>query len=478
MAIRGIGDAYAFRRLLWLVLGTVVVPTLLLSLYGVYAVRNQRAAIRERLAASWDRTLSSVAARTYDELDRVEASVEVAARACAPLPCAPTVKGAATVDVWALDADAPPGLPTPAGAVTAWATLPDGRSIGAFRRDARNVAWSPDRDALARYVAGFSDDDGTVIGLRPSRAAATTPLEMVQRWQQSPHAATLPLEGPLVGYRLVLDEPAAAEVVGLTAWLYSLGLAFLVATVLVGVTVTLRSTMRELQLSRLQRDFVSSVSHELRTPLTSIRMFVDTLQSGRLQDPERVKECLSLLSEETDRLQRRIERVLLLARMESGRRLYDVEPVPVGDVVEDALTALRSQTLLDDRVLPIDVALPTDLPKVLVDRDAIAEAVLNLLQNALRHADGATRVQVRATVKKGRVGVAIADDGAGIPREHRRRIFEKFYQVNPLLASSNHSSGLGLAIVRAIVAGHGGKVTLDTEVGRGSTFTVWLPIAT
>jgi signal transduction histidine kinase len=277
-------------------------------------------------------------------------------------------------------------------------------------------------------------------------------------------------------FRLTLDPTAGSNLARSTSWLYLLGLLILVATVLIGVYTTLSSTMRELRLSRLQTDFVSSVSHELRTPLTSIRMFVETLQSGRLQDPERVEECLDLLSQETDRLSRRIERVLNWARMEAGRRVYDLEPVAVSDVVADALDAFKMHNLLDDVSDRVTVDLADDLPPLNVDRDAIAEAVLNLVANAIRHGDDTTRVHITADRRGSTLGLTVADDGPGIAKAHVRRIFEKFYQVNPLLAADNHGSGLGLSIVRAVVQGHGGHVALNTEEGRGSQFTLWLPV--
>jgi two-component system phosphate regulon sensor histidine kinase PhoR len=207
-------------------------------------------------------------------------------------------------------------------------------------------------------------------------------------------------------------------------------------------------------------------------------MFVETLQSGRLRDPDRVEECLDLLGQETDRLSRRIERVLNWARMEAGRRVYDLEPVAVADVINDALDAFKMHNLLDDVSRRVTVDLDNDLPPLNVDRDAIAEAVLNLVANAIRHGDDTTRVHITAKRRGSNIALSVADDGPGIPKAHVRRVFEKFYQVNPLLAADNHGSGLGLSIVRSVVQGHGGHVALNTEEGRGSQFTLWLPVKT
>jgi len=267
------------------------------------------------------------------------------------------------------------------------------------------------------------------------------------------------------------------------AWLYAAPLVLLVGLVLVGTVVTLGSAAREIRLSRLQTDFVSSVSHELRTPLTSIRLFVETLQSQRLEDPRKVQECLDLLAHETDRLSRMIERVLDWARMEAGRRVYEFEPVPAAELAGDALRALRSHRLLEDDPGSVAVDVPVDLPEVRVDRDAIVEALLNLLQNAVKYTPHPRTILLQGIAEGAFVGLAVKDNGPGIPKRDRRRIFEKFYQVDTRLSSPaqgtvDRGSGLGLSIVRAVARAHGGRVELDTELGRGSTFTLWLPVAT
>jgi len=247
--------------------------------------------------------------------------------------------------------------------------------------------------------------------------------------------------------------------------------------VVVGALITLSSTARELRLSRLQTDFVSHLGHELRTPMTSIRMFVETLQSGRLRDPERVQECLDLLARETDRLSRRIERVLEWGRMEAGRRIYEKQFASARQLVDAALAAFHAQTLLNAGDTTLDVEIPADLPTLHVDVDALTEVLLNLLQNAARHTEAPRLVRVRGVAVGGGVALSVEDNGPGIPAHEQKRIFEKFYQAGALLSRKPEGSGLGLAIVRAIAHGHGGRVELESEVGRGSRFTIWLPAA-
>jgi signal transduction histidine kinase len=294
--------------------------------------------------------------------------------------------------------------------------------------------------------------------------------------------AALVLGRPLDRWRLLVNDAAVPTraVLRRNAWLYPVSLAVLVGLVLVGTFVTLGSASREIRLSRLQTDFVSSVSHELRTPLTSIQLFVETLQSGRLDDdPQKVQECLSLLSLETDRLSRMIERTLDWARMEAGRRVYDMEPVRVRELVDESLQALRSQHLLGEAVDAVEVAEVPEGLYVTGDQDALVEALLNLLQNAIRYTAPPRRIRLEVRPDGGWVGLAVHDNGPGIAPRDRRRIFEKFYQADTFLSRStqkgaDRGSGLGLSIVRAVARGHRGRVELDSEVGKGSTFTLWV----
>ena len=452
----------------------MVLPTLLLAMYGLYAVRNQRVAMRQQAEQAWTEQLVVVGGTLLNDVARMDEDVHTAVQNCRLPLCVLDVPNVIIHELWH-ESETRTGIAGQAlSEETVWLSTGE-KTFGVFMNDGWRVSWSPEIDLLIERAARLADDD-TLVELSPIPQADGSALSSFASWRAGSHSATLPLEGPLSKFRLTLDPTAGSELARSMSWLYLLGLVVLVMTVLIGVYTTLSSTMRELRLSRLQTDFVSNVSHELRTPLTSIRMFVETLQSGRLQDPERVEECLDLLSQETDRLSRRIERVLNWARMEAGRRVYDLEPVAVADVVADALDAFKMHNLLDDVSDRVSVDLQDDLPALNVDRDAIAEALLNLVANAIRHGDDTTRVHITADRRGSTIGLTVADDGPGIAKAHVRRIFEKFYQVNPLLAADNHGSGLGLSIVRAVVQGHGGHVALNTEEGRGSQFTLWLPV--
>jgi two-component system phosphate regulon sensor histidine kinase PhoR len=243
----------------------------------------------------------------------------------------------------------------------------------------------------------------------------------------------------------------------------------------IGIIYTARALYQEARLSRLKTDFVSLVSHELRTPLTSIRMFIETLALGRVKEQAQIQEILSMLSRETERLSAMIERVLDWSRIESGRKTYQRERWELKEVVDAAVGAFRAQRL--NEALELSCQLPEALPAVEVDRDAMAGALLNLLQNAYKYSGQDRRITVRARTEPKAVAIDVEDNGVGISPRDRKRIFDRFYRVDNLLTRKTEGSGLGLAIAKRIVEAHGGSIAVQSELGKGSTFTIRLPAA-
>lgn len=243
-------------------------------------------------------------------------------------------------------------------------------------------------------------------------------------------------------------------------------------TLVTGVILVWVFLRRERDLSELQADFVSKVSHELRTPLTSIRMFTETL-SLRRGDKEAEDRCIVALTRESSRLQQLIDRLLDWGRMESGRRVYQLEEHSVADVIHEAIDSFEPTR---ERRIEVALDVERDLPPLLCDRSALVDSLVNLLSNAYKYGGEPRRVEVLATRSPTSVRITVKDNGPGIARTEHKRIFDKFYRVNDLLAREQQGSGLGLAIVQHVIRAHRGSVEVDSEKGTGSAFTLVLPL--
>ncbi len=243
-------------------------------------------------------------------------------------------------------------------------------------------------------------------------------------------------------------------------------------TLATGVILVWVFLRRERNLSELQADFVSKVSHELRTPLTSIRMFTETLilRRGDVTSEDR---CIEALNKESARLQHLIDRLLDWGRMESGRRVYDMAQQDVAHVIDEAVAAFEPTRERRHVELSIDVA--PDLPPIWCDKGALVDSLVNLLSNAYKYGGQPRKIEVSARMAANRdVGITVRDNGKGIARREHKRIFEKFYRVDDLLARQQEGSGLGLAIVQHVMRAHRGQVVVDSEPGKGSAFTLLL----
>lgn len=252
----------------------------------------------------------------------------------------------------------------------------------------------------------------------------------------------------------------------------------LAATLIAGITFTFLYVRRTTSLARLQTEFVQKVSHDLRTPLTSIRMFVETLQDGRLKDPDKVRECLDVLSTETGRLSTLVERLLKWASMEAGKRVYSPLHVRPEAVIDAALKAVETQVMVErmNGKVALEREIADHVPYIDVDPDAMTEALLNLLQNALRYTGPDKEIRVRCVQREKEVEIAISDNGPGIAKEAQRRLFEKFYRVvDPANPHVVQGTGLGLAMVHHIVRAHFGRIEVESDSGKGATFHIFLP---
>jgi two-component system phosphate regulon sensor histidine kinase PhoR len=264
---------------------------------------------------------------------------------------------------------------------------------------------------------------------------------------------------------LVLDKGSYNLIIGLLVLSFT-------GTLVTGVILVWVFLRRQRNLSALQADFISKVSHELRTPLTSIRMFTETLILRR-GDKSSEDRCIEALNKESARLQQLIDRLLDWGRMESGRRVYELSEHQVHSVVEEAVSAFEPTRTL--RNVELSVSIEQALPTVWCDKSALVDALMNLLSNAYKYGGQPRRIEISTRVSERAVGITVWDNGKGIARNEHKRIFEKFYRVEDLLARQQEGSGLGLSIVQHVMRAHRGKVEVDSEPGKGSAFTLLLP---
>lgn len=236
-----------------------------------------------------------------------------------------------------------------------------------------------------------------------------------------------------------------------------------------GLWVIRRVYERERKLNALKSDFVASVSHELRAPIASIRLMADALEDGKIQ-PGTAGEFHRLISREGARLSTLIENVLDFARIEQGRKEWHREESDLHKLILDTVSLM--EPLASEKGIRLQTNLP-DEASALIDSDAIRQALVNLIDNAMKFSPKDSSVKISLTGNE----IRITDEGPGIPRAEHARIFEKFHRLGGELRRETQGTGIGLSLVKAIAEAHGGSVAVESEPGNGSTFILTLPNA-
>lgn len=242
---------------------------------------------------------------------------------------------------------------------------------------------------------------------------------------------------------------------------------------ILGALIVLNDVTRLHKLENVRRDFVANVSHELKTPITSIKGFVETLLDGATLTPEESQRFLQIIARQADRLHSIIEDLLKLSRIEQemDRGEIALAPTRIREPLQAAVVACEH--LAKEKQITIRLQCDEHI-QARMNAPLLEQAIVNLIQNAVKYSDPGTQVQVRVDVTDRTVLIAVQDEGVGIAREHLPRLFERFYRIDQARSRTQGGTGLGLAIVKHIVLSHGGTIQVESTPGKGSTFTISL----
>jgi two-component system phosphate regulon sensor histidine kinase PhoR len=245
--------------------------------------------------------------------------------------------------------------------------------------------------------------------------------------------------------------------------------------IIIGIWLVFRNIKKEIQLAQIKSDFVSNVSHELRTPLSLISMFAETLEMGRVKTDEKKNEYYSIIHSETNRLSSIVNKVLNFSRMEAGKRTFRFEASDLNELIENIFNTYRFH--LQNNGFKFDFQPDNNIPLINIDTDAISEAVINLIDNAVKYSEDDKVVILRTGKENGSVFVEVEDKGIGISESDQKKIFDKFFRVSTGYVHNTKGTGLGLSLVKQIINAHKGKIVLTSSPGKGSRFRLLIPVS-
>ncbi len=242
---------------------------------------------------------------------------------------------------------------------------------------------------------------------------------------------------------------------------------------LIGLVAVFHNITELKKLAKMRSEFVANVSHELKTPLTTIKGFVETLKEGALNDPEKGKKFLDIIQKHTQRLEYLVNDLLTLSAIENKGEILNLENMPISSVIEPIVNLFKDR--LENKHLPLTLHIPEDLPTIDIDRIKMEQVFLNLVDNAIKFTAPQGKISIHAVLENQVIRIDIKDTGIGIEQKHLPRLFERFYRVDKSRSRELGGTGLGLSIVKHIVQMHGGRVTVTSDVGQGSVFSIFIP---
>ena len=267
------------------------------------------------------------------------------------------------------------------------------------------------------------------------------------------------------------NEDLIRELVKRRSWIYGFASVLLLVAMGLGVALILRDIARERNIARLRSDFISNITHELKTPLTSIRMYAESLMMGRVKSDSVQKEYLSVMVNETDRLKRMINNILEFSKMEKGKPEYHFARTNLSSILKESMQEMNYWFEKEqfEIITELDETIYAE-----IDPEKMKQAISNLLSNAIKYSADTKKVFIRLFEKSNNVFIEVEDRGIGIPEDKLSRIFEQFYRIEQ--KESISGTGLGLTVVKEIIEAHGGIIKVESEINKGSTFSVILPV--
>jgi len=241
-----------------------------------------------------------------------------------------------------------------------------------------------------------------------------------------------------------------------------------------GAVLIVRTIGHEMEVIKIKSDFVSSVSHEFKTPLTSIRALIERLQGGKVKDPSKMEQYFSIISQDADKLTRLVKNLLDFSKIEEGKKEYDFKETDIDQWMVQQIENFKKDEA--QKEIKIRTQIPENLPRLSIDRDALSQALNNILDNAVKFLTDKKEIDINMRSGEENVIIEVKDKGIGISHDELDKIFDKFYQGKNTHMQSVKGTGLGLTIVKHIIEAHGGKVSVESKINQGSTFSLIFPV--
>jgi len=248
----------------------------------------------------------------------------------------------------------------------------------------------------------------------------------------------------------------------------------LIIVLIFGAFLIVRTISHEVEVLKIKSDFVSSVSHEFKTPLTSIKALAERLKEGKVKDQSKAVQYFSVIAQDTEKLTRLVKNILDFSRIEEGKKEYEFTETDVAQLVAQQIENFRKDEIQKD--VKVQAQIPIDIPHLFADKDALSQAIINLLDNASKFSADKKEIYVNLKSDAENVIIEVKDKGIGIPHDEIKKIFDKFYQGKNALRQSVKGTGLGLTLVKHIVEAHGGRISVESNIGQGSAFSLIFPL--